>query len=120
LLQPSAREDYKQLAQLYLHVFDLDIPTTSSDISFRKPGPVNDCRWMQHIIYAILIFSLSNQLELDPDYEANLKRYIRFHVIFGQFWLTAGQAADAPYNDLSCLRKLNKLRSIDRDVADKG
>jgi hypothetical protein len=107
LARPTTREDYKQTAQLYLRVFGFEIPQSSSDASLRRPGPVNDSRWMQHLIYAILIFGLSSQLELDPQFEANLKRYIRFHVIFGQFWLTATHAQDSSANDLSYLQKVN-------------
>jgi hypothetical protein len=44
---------------------------------------------MQHIQYAIDIFQMQDQLELDKDFEKNLRRYLRFQILYGQFWLSA-------------------------------
>jgi hypothetical protein len=104
------------MAQIYLELVDCKQPDGKT-ITFRKPGAIGDCRWMQHTLYMGKIFLLSAQLNIDADLLKQIHRYLRFQIIYGQCWLTATIAKDAPFRDLTFLKKAYEYKSLDKELA---
>jgi hypothetical protein len=73
LAREAVREDYVQLARLYLVVHGFPLPN-NEPFFLRKPPCVNETRWTSHGIYCFDMILLSSQLKLDPDFFKDLKR----------------------------------------------
>jgi hypothetical protein len=69
---------------------------------------------MQLKLYMGKIFILSGQLNIDADLLKQIHRYLQFQIVYGQCWLTATFAKDAPFLDLTFLKKPYEYKSVDK------
>ncbi|XP_074111077.1 uncharacterized protein LOC141535152 [Cotesia typhae] len=97
------RDDYRELLELSL----IFLGTTTTNITFKHPGPVHHARWMAKAIYSLKIFLFRNEFHLTKSEINGLRELCLFIIIFYlKAWFTASCAITAPNNDLTLIKEL--------------
>lgn len=97
------RDDYRELLELSL----IFLGTTTTNITFKHPGPVHHARWMAKAIYSLKIFLFINEFHLTKSEIDGLRELCLFIIIFYlKAWFTAPCAITAPNNDLTLIKEL--------------
>lgn len=109
------RADYREMAELSLIILGKVPPR---GIHWSRPGAIHQARWMARNIYSLKMFMFSRQMDYDEETQEKLERInIFLSLFYTTRWLTAGNAADAPLNDLSMIQDVIKYKQIDPEVA---
>ena len=109
------RDDYREYAENALAI----LGSSTKNFRYCRPGTTNSLWWMGKVIYCQKMFMLANQLEYEEDDMAKLHRKNMFVCIF---YVTAGLkcnvSADAPINDLSFIKYMQKYCQIDHEIVE--
>jgi hypothetical protein len=82
-----------------------------------KPAAVSEARWVQHPLYTGKMQKWGKQMGYDLAYMEKLKRFNCFQILYGQFWFTLQNAANAPYTDLLFIKMLQGYAAIDPEIS---
>lgn len=111
----QTRDDYCELTDLSLKFFG------ESNIGAKKfmvPGATNNSRWMAKAIYVIKCYLFRHQIDFEDQVIDKLRRFAFFiSAIYVKYWNWCPNVFDAPVNDLSLLKELEKYREIDHEIA---
>ncbi|XP_044596983.1 uncharacterized protein LOC123273609 isoform X2 [Cotesia glomerata] len=98
------RDDYCELLELSLLFLNT---TSSTQISFKRPGAMHHARWMAKAIYSLKIFMFRNQFNLNFKEITGIRQIcifvLRFYI---PTWFQASSGILAPNNDLTLMKDL--------------
>ena len=80
-------------------------------VKFKQPGALHKARWMAKLLYPLKIALLESQITELPSGTITTKHqllkirdFVHFAtLVYSSWWLSAGSAINAPYNDLHSL-----------------
>ena len=109
------RDDFDELLKLSLCYLEQQ---SVSNFAFRRPGTQHRARWMSTPIYALKVYLLRSQLDVDAALVNGLKRFCNFVSIFYvSYWLHCPLASEAAVNDMEFHRAMMNYASVDEKVA---
>ena len=127
LQQKFTRGDYRELVELSLMI--ITNGSEPENFVMKHPGALHRARWMAKLLYSIKIVLLSNNItkkfskaEVATKTQINkLERFCVFAVsVYVPWWLVCPVATNAPINDLILANNLDKYKSHDPVIANKG
>ena len=97
-------------------------------MTFRKPGTLPKARWMAKLLYSLKICLLECEIQKLPagtittrQQLLKLRDFVKFAtLVYSSWWLSAGSAVDAPYNDLLLYQQILKYRAVNQIVSDSA
>ena len=105
--EKSIREDYLEMAKLCLVYIGGELPKKYSKLKLRAPSAYHHARWMSKVLYVLKIAMLN------PTFVENIEEIrslaLFYSVYYARAWLTSMFAADAPLQDLTCIKNLEKV-----------
>lgn len=112
LAKKHARSDYLELLELTLIYLGENLEGHNR---FRVPGPMHHARWMSKAIYTLKIFIFRDEFKLTVQEHKSLCDIsifiVRFYV---KLWFRSTIAAEAPYQDITYLREMQKYKQVDK------
>ena len=115
LTENQPRDDYRELLELTLFFLGHGV---KSNKSFRLPGAFHHPRWMAKAIYCLKIYLFRYEFKLTKAEEEGLCDISIFLVfVYIEAWFNATLASNAPYHDLSFIKKLYNYKTIDESIS---
>ena len=108
------RHDYLELAELSLLFLGGKMPQGMSNTTIKAPGALHHARWMSKCLYTLKIALFRHQLKdlyTSEQLEDILNLAIFMSIFYTKPWLTCTSASNAPFNDLTLIKKLLKVES---------
>ena len=118
------RDDYREFVELCLVFLGAE-----DTVTFRKPGALHKARWMAKLLYSLKICLLECEIQKLPagtittrQQLPKLRDFVNFAtLVYSSWWLSAGSAVDAPYNDLLLYQQIIlKYRAVNQIVSDSA
>ena len=115
----NSRDDYRELMEL-LVIYLGEKPARG--IRFMAPGPLHRARWMHKAIYCLKIFLFRSQLSLSEGELISLSEFNLFVcLVYVSAWIISPHPINAPYNDLSLFKKLNRyMPMVKKSIGEKA
>ena len=103
----SQREDYLQMAKLCLIYIGGDLPNEMAKFRMQKPGAYHHARWMSKVLYVLKLAMLQPPF---VDNIQNIRSLALFYSVFyAKQWLSCILPSEAPSQDLSLFKALEKV-----------
>lgn len=117
------RDDYREFVELCLVFLG-----AQQSVKFKQPGALHKARWMAKLLYSLKICLLESEIQKLPagtittkHQLPKLRDFVNFAtLVYSSWWLAAGSAIDAPYNDLLLYRQILKYRDVNPTVSDSA
>ena len=103
------REDYLELAILCLTYIGGDLPKNNAKLKLRAPSAFHHARWMSKVLYVLKIAMLKPHFVKDVSRIRSLALF--YSIYYAKAWLTSIFAAEAPMQDLACIKALEEICS---------
>ena len=79
---------------------------------------MTDARWNQAGLYIPKMYKYQQLMRYSPKFVEQMKRFMKFQVVFVPYVQTSGFSADAQVNDLEFRREMERFKDVDLEVAE--
>ena len=116
------RDDYKEFIELCLLFLQGNAEMSSK---LRTPGALHKARWLAKNIYLIKIILMEDQIKKLARGTITTQQQVQkirdmatfLTLVYSNWWLSCGNAVDAPHNDLQFIKQLIQYQSISSTIS---